>query len=126
MSFANKIRKATVTLAAVAAMGSGIAVTEASAAGYSVHANAQTTNFPNWDRLNIRKWPAAHSEKVAHIKVDRGVYVERCIIKEGADWCKIRRGWKEGWVNGRFIARMDHDFVRALRHGMPKELSPAR
>ena len=111
MSFANKIRKATVTLAAVAAMGSGIAVTEASAAGYSVHANAQTVNFPNWDRLNIRAWPAAHSRKVAQIKKNRTVYVERCIIKSGTDWCKIRKGWKYGWVNGSFLRTGPYTFA---------------
>ena len=101
-------------LTAFSMMISGVAATQASAAGYTVQDTAITTNFPHWDRLNIRKWPAAHSKKVAHIKRDRVVFVERCIIKQGADWCKIRKGWKRGWVNGRFL-RTGH-FNYASQH----------
>lgn len=111
MTFANKIRKATLAAAALAAFGSGVAISEASAAGYNVDANARTANFPNWDRLNIRAWPASHSRIVADIKRGRTVYVERCIIKSGTDWCKIRKGWKYGWVNGRFIRKGPQTFA---------------
>jgi len=103
MSINNAISKATLTLITIAMLGSSLVATEASAAGYNVEASAITANFPDWDRLNIRKWPASHSQKVASIKRDRIVHVERCVIKEGADWCKIRKGWKQGWVNGRFL-----------------------
>ena len=102
-------KSTTITLTSVAIVTaftmlmSGLVASQASAAGYTVEDTAITDNFPNWDRLNIRKWPAAHSKKVAQIKRNRIVHVERCIIKEGADWCKIRKGWKKGWVNGRFL-----------------------
>ena len=94
---------AVATLGALTLMSSGLVASQASAAGYMVQDTAITDNFPAWDRLNIRKWPAAYSQKVAHIKRDKIVFVERCIIKQGNDWCKIRKGWKEGWVNGRFL-----------------------
>ncbi len=110
MSFSNKSRKAILATAAIAIFGSGIALTEATAAGYYVDDNARTANFPNWDRLNIRKWPASHSTKVAQVRRGKTVYVERCIIKSGSDWCKIRKGWKYGWVNGRFLRSGPHTF----------------
>jgi len=111
MSLATSFRKATLAFAAIATLGSGIAVTEASAAGYNVNAMAKTANFPGWDRLNIRAWPASHSRKVAHIKRGRTVYVERCIIKAGTDWCKISKGWKYGWVNGAFLRKGPYTFA---------------
>lgn len=114
MTLATKIRKtALATLAALPLVG-GVAATEAAAEGYHVHAPARTAYFPHWDRLNIRKWPAAHSRKVAHVKVGRKVYVERCIIKAGTDWCKIQKGWKYGWVNGRYLVKGGYGF--AHRH----------
>ena len=103
MSFAQKANKAILITATIATLASGLALTEASAAGYQVDATAKTVNFPHWDRLNIRAWPASHSQKIAHVKRGKKVYVERCIIKSGTDWCKIRKGWKYGWVNGSFL-----------------------
>ena len=103
MTIKNTISKAALIFAASAMLGASLVASEASAAGYAVEDTAITDNFPAWDRLNIRKWPASYSKKVAHIKRDRIVFVERCIIKEGADWCKIRKGWKQGWVNGRYL-----------------------
>lgn len=111
MLFALTSRKIILATAAIALLGSGIALTDASAAGYHVGDNARTVNFPNWDRLNIRSWPASHSAKVAHVKRGKVVFVERCIIKSGADWCKIRKGWKYGWVNGRFLRAGSHTFA---------------
>ncbi|MEM8751235.1 MAG: hypothetical protein AAGF28_13125 [Pseudomonadota bacterium] len=109
------LRKATLALAAFATLaGASLASTQASAAGYHVSDEAYTANFPGWDTLNIRAWPAAHSRKVADIPVHRSVFVERCIIKQGADWCKIRKGWKYGWVNGRYLMKAGHDF--SYRH----------
>lgn len=112
MSAKNIIYKIVLTLTAIAMLGSSLAITEASAAGYQVEDTAITDNFPQWDRLNIRKWPASNSQKVAHIKRDRIVFVERCIIKQGADWCKIHKGWKRGWVNGRFLRTGHYTFAQ--------------
>ena len=105
------ITKAVLTVTAIAMLGTTFAANQASAAGYQVEDTAITDNFPHWDRLNIRKWPASHSQKVAHIKRDRIVFVERCIIKQGADWCKIRKGWKQGWVNGRYLRTGYHTYA---------------
>ncbi|MEO0635086.1 MAG: hypothetical protein AAFY73_00400 [Pseudomonadota bacterium] len=105
--------RAIVTAATLGAALTGLAMSVAPAAaeGYYVERKAITQGFPAWDRLNIRKWPAAHSQKAGSIKLGRVVYVERCIIKSGADWCKIHRGWKEGWVNGRYLVRKGEDFA---------------
>jgi len=105
-------RRGLISLVALAGIGSAAVATEASAEGYYVETTAQTANFAPWDRLNIRAWPASHSKKLARIANDRTVYVERCIIKSGADWCKIRRGWKYGWVNGRFLKAGPYDFSK--------------
>lgn len=111
MTFINKIRTVTLALAAVSALGAGLTATQASAEGYSVGEYARTANFPGWDRLNIRQWPASHSAKVAKVKANRKVYVERCIIKAGTDWCKIQKGWKYGWVNGSYLKKGGHTFA---------------
>ncbi len=104
------IKTTLIALAIAATATMGITATSASAAGYHVNAPAKTANFPGWDRLNIRAWPAAHSAKVAHVKVNRSVYVERCIIKSGSDWCKIKKGWKYGWVNGSYLRKWGQTF----------------
>ena len=111
MSMKSKSTKTMIALVTLASLGASLAAPSASAAGYMVQDSAITDNFPHWDRLNIRKWPAHYSKKVAHIKRDRIVFVERCIIKEGADWCKIRKGWKKGWVNGRFLRTGYHTYA---------------
>ena len=97
--------------AAVAATLGTAAPTAAEAAGYYVNKSATTVNFPAWDRLNIRKWPAAHSRLVGKVKRYRSVYVERCILKSGTDWCKIHGGGSYGWVNGRFLVRNGSTFA---------------
>lgn len=111
MKIANTFRKALLVVAAGATLVTGLSAIEASAAGYGVYTNAYTANFPGWDRLNLRKWPASYSQKVAKIKVGRTVWVERCILKSGTDWCKIRKGWKTGWVNGSFIQKGPSTFA---------------
>ncbi len=83
----------------------------AQAEGYHVQASATTFNFPSWDRLNMRAWPASNSRKVASVKRYRSVWVERCIIKRGTDWCKISNGSKRGWVSGRFLRTLGHSFA---------------
>ena len=100
-----------ITIAALAGFSALLGTTGASAEGYYVEDTAQTANFPAWDRLNIRAWPASHSKKVAQIRPGKIVHVERCIIKSGADWCKIRKGWKYGWVNGRFLQTGHFDYA---------------
>ena len=97
------VSKAFTAMVLLATLGAGLASTQAMAEGYGVQDTAITDNFPQWDRLNIRAWPASHSRKIAQVKLDRVVFVERCIIKSGNDWCKISKGWKRGWVNGRFL-----------------------
>jgi len=111
MKNVNKFRTTLVSAAAAAMFGAGLAATDASAAGYGVHAPAKTVNFAKWDRLNIRRWPASYSAKVAHVRVGKKVFVERCILKSGADWCLIKRGWKRGWVNGKFVRHGPYTFA---------------
>ncbi len=80
----------TISIAAAMALTGMLAVTgTASAAGYLVNQYAMTGNFHPEDRLNVRAWPAAHSRKLSHIRLGKQVFVERCIIKNGSDWCKI-------------------------------------
>ena len=107
----NSTAATVLAVTALTLLMSSLVAKPASAAGYAVEDTAITDNFPHWDRLNIRKWPASYSQKVAHIKRDRIVFVERCIIKEGTDWCKIRKGWKQGWVNGRYIRTGYHTYA---------------
>ncbi|PCH45529.1 MAG: hypothetical protein COC23_06735 [Hyphomicrobiales bacterium] len=114
MKIANTFRKALLIAAAGTTLVTGLSAIEASAAGYGVYSNATTANFVYSDRLNLRKWPAAHSQKLSHVKVGYTVWVERCILKSGTDWCKIRKGWKTGWVNGSFIQKGPSTF--ASRH----------
>ena len=104
------LKKTAIVLTAFGALVTGMAVTPASAAGYMVNDWAKTTNFAPWDTLNIRAWPAAHSQKLAHVRHGKWVKVERCIIKAGSDWCKIRKGWKQGWVNGRYLVKGGQSF----------------
>lgn len=101
---------ATAATLGAALIGLAVSVAPAQAEGYYVEKRAITSGFHAWDRLNMRKWPASHSAKVGHIKLGKKVFVERCIIKAGADWCKVHRGHKEGWVNGRYLIRGGDDF----------------
>ena len=74
----NFAKSTTITASAVVAVTaftmlmSGLVASQASAAGYTVEDTAITDNFPRWDRLNIRKWPASYSKKIAHIKREIG------------------------------------------------------
>ncbi len=111
MTLVRNIKKTALMITALMALGASLVTTPAVAAGYTVDAYAKTANFPNWDRLNIRQWPASHSQKLTQIKRGRTVYVERCIIKSGTDWCKIKKGWKVGWVNGRYLRKGGFTFA---------------
>ncbi len=112
MTLVTRMKNPNIALAALMIVGAAtLTTTPASAGGYSVDAYARTANFPGWDRLNIRAWPASYSQKLAQIKRGRKVYVERCVIKSGTDWCKIRKGWKYGWVSGKFLRKGGHTFA---------------
>ena len=80
------------------------AVQPAMAAGYQVDQLAQVTGVASWDALNVRKWPAAHSQRVGTFDAGAHVWVERCIeAKTGADWCLVDAADTKGWVNSRFL-----------------------
>jgi uncharacterized protein YraI len=80
------------------------AVTPAMAAGYSVQQVAKVDNLPWWDVLNVRRWPASHSQRIGALAPDTHVWVERCnIIPDSTDWCLVERGDLSGWVNSRYL-----------------------
>ena len=80
-------------------------ITPAMAAGYDVGRAGQVVNVASWDVLNVRKWPAAYSQKIGAFANGTYVYIERCIVKQyGSDWCKVGRDNTYGWVNSRYLA----------------------
>ncbi|GGF29736.1 hypothetical protein GCM10011321_21330 [Youhaiella tibetensis] len=84
------------------------AVQPAMAAGYNVDQQAQVTGVAKWDRLNVRKWPAAYSQKVGSFQLHTIVWVERCIeATHGSDWCLVERGFQKGWVNSSYLTLAD-------------------
>lgn len=84
------------------------AVSPVLAAGYDVDAKAQVTGVAGWDVLNVRKWPAAYSQKIGVVEPLTFVWVERCIEVPGSsDWCKVERGDTYGWVNARYLTLAD-------------------
>lgn len=93
------------TLAGLIIAGAAaLAVTPASAAGYSVDQKAQVTGVAFWDKLNIRKWPAWYSKKVGVLSAQSWVWVDRCVEVEAAsDWCKVDRDGQQGWVNASYL-----------------------
>ena len=100
-----------IALAAMTTIGVGLVSTSASAAGYHVNSGATATGFPNWDQLNVRKWDAAYSQKIGEVYKGDPVYVIRCKLKSGNDWCKISGGGVIGWVNGRYLRKAGHSFA---------------
>lgn len=87
-----------VALASVAGSGQ-----MAQAAGYYVNRGAYVqVNW--WDHLNVRKWPAAYSQKIGALDANSPVWVQRCVVKyNSSDWCKISNGQTSGWVNSKFL-----------------------
>lgn len=80
------------------------AVQPAMAAGYSVDQLAQVTGVAQWDNLNVRKWPAAYSQKVGAYQPGSHVWVDRCIeAQTGADWCLVDGQGISGWVNSKYL-----------------------
>ena len=65
----------------------GFAVQPAMAAGYHVDTLGQVTGVADWDRLNVRKWPASYSQKVGSFEPGLHVWVERCrFLVPVEDW----------------------------------------
>jgi len=79
------------------------------AAGYHVDQLAQVTGVAPGDRLNVRKWPAPHSQQVGAFDPHSHVWVERCIEKPGSDWCLVDARETKGWVNARYLT-LRHDW----------------
>ncbi|MGV8833498.1 MAG: SH3 domain-containing protein [Devosia sp.] len=83
---------------------SALAVQPAKAAGYEVDHLAQVTGVADWDQLNVRKWPAAYSQKTGAFEPGVAVWVDRCVTtKSGSDWCLVDRNYTQGWVNAKFL-----------------------
>ena len=98
-----KVLVATLCGLVITAAGA-FAVQPAMAAGYQVDQVAQVTNVAHWDQLNVRKWPASYSQKVAAFAPGSHVWVERCIeAQTGADWCLVGQHHITGWVNSRYL-----------------------
>lgn len=88
----------------VAMMLSGIFAPPAVARGYDVETVAQVTGVAEWDRLNVRRWPAHYSERIGQVAPRTWVWVERCIeVDRSSDWCLVERAGTRGWVNSRFL-----------------------
>lgn len=86
-----------------------LAVSPALAEGYQVDHLGRVTNVEHWDHLNVRKWPASHSQKIGHIAPDGYLWIERCMtVENSSDWCKVAHGPLFGWVNSRYLALIPH------------------
>ncbi len=80
------------------------AVQPAMAAGYDVAQPARVSGVAVSDELNVRKWPAAYSQKLGGLTNGSPLWVERCIeAKTGSDWCLIASRHLRGWVNSRYL-----------------------
>ncbi len=82
-------------------------IASANAAGYIANYDAYVIAVEPWDSLNMRKWPASYSQKVAEIPHNgQWIWVQRCVIKEyGSDWCKVSYDGSWGWVNSRYLVQ---------------------
>lgn len=95
----NKIVSALI-IAVAATSGSS---SMASAEGYHVDRVAHI-RVASWDHLNVRQWPASHSQKIGQLPADSTIWVQRCIVKtNSSDWCKVSNGHMGGWVNSKFL-----------------------
>ncbi|HTN61472.1 MAG TPA: SH3 domain-containing protein [Devosia sp.] len=87
------------------------AVQPATAAGYGVDQLARVSGVAHWDQLNVRKWPAAYSQKIGAFAPNTPVWIDRCIeMQAGADWCLVDRGGLKGWVNAKFLTLAGDDW----------------
>jgi hypothetical protein len=81
-----------------------LAVQPALAAGYAVESPALISGVADWDVLNVRLWPASHSQKTGELSPDTTVWVERCIsFSATSDWCLVEQGDQHGWVNSSYL-----------------------
>ena len=92
----------------VLALAAPLAMTgPAAAEGYHVDRYAYVVGVDVYDHLNMRRWPAAHSQRVGIIPHHAdGFYVQRCIVRpndSSSDWCKVRYRGAWGWVNKRYL-----------------------
>ncbi|MEM7696540.1 MAG: SH3 domain-containing protein [Pseudomonadota bacterium] len=96
-----------VIAAIIVAVASLTAVAPASAQGYYVDSYAYVVGVDQYDVLNIRRWPAPHSQKIGAIPpYGEDIYVQRCNVRpngQRSDWCKINYNGTWGWVSKRFI-----------------------
>ena len=100
------LRFTTSGLVAAALIG-GLFATPAIAEGYRIDRYAYVVGVDIHDHLNMRRWPAARSERVGTIPHHGGgFYVQRCIVRpngSSSDWCKVRYRGAWGWVNKRYL-----------------------
>lgn len=97
-----KLGKIVGTLIIAAAVSGSVAGT-ASAFGYHVDRVAYV-RIASWDHLNVRQWPASHSQKIGELSADSSIWVQRCIVKiNSSDWCKVSNGHMGGWVNSKYL-----------------------
>ena len=95
---------------AVITAAAAFAVQPAMAAGYHVDSMARVSGVAQWDKLNVRKWPASYSRQVGALNPGVHVWVERCIeVENSADWCLVERNTTQGWVNSRYLTPV-HDW----------------
>lgn len=95
----------------VIAAAAAFAVQPAMAGGYGVDQLAQVSGVASWDHLNVRKWPAAYSQKLGGFEAGAHVWVDRCIeVPGGTDWCLVDRGELKGWVNAKYLTLAGDDW----------------
>ncbi|VAW21324.1 hypothetical protein MNBD_ALPHA12-1701 [hydrothermal vent metagenome] len=76
--------------------------------GYNVAAKGKIVGVKWWDQLNVRMWPASYSRPVGTLAPATIVWVERCItVENSSDWCKVGRDRTYGWVNSRYLVRVN-------------------
>ena len=95
-----------IKLVPAVALAGGVAA-PALAEGYHVDRYAFVRGVDVYDGLNMRRWPAAYSQKVGTIPHHGdGFYVQRCIVRpngSSSDWCKVNYAGRWGWVNKRYL-----------------------
>ena len=76
--------------------------------GYDVGAKGKVIGVQWWDQLNVRMWPASYSRQIGVLPPATIVWVERCItVENSSDWCKVGRDKTYGWVNSRYLVRIN-------------------
>lgn len=105
MTILSRLTFPTLLVGLLAIAASGIFAVPVKAEGYHVGAPARVTGVQSWDSLNVRRWPAAYSQKVGELAPRDRVWVIRCnVIANSSDWCLVRQRGLEGWVNSRYLS----------------------